>query len=160
MKRRYQILLLTVFLALAIAVALLSRPTAKDFFLGTRECELSRIEFEGQGRHATLSDPAALAYLVSLPKLEALPPGVENTRQSSFGATFYDKWGYAGWMAMHVSTNEWGLVYLGSPFGVESFRFILIQSNPPPQLEQMMVFLLDESNRGKSWTSGDSPPAH
>src|SRR5436190_9245750 len=76
MKKHYALLVLALIFVIASFVILSTRPRAKDFCSGTQLRRLRRIEFEGQGRCATLMDYDSLRYLSSQSKLESLPENV------------------------------------------------------------------------------------
>lgn len=161
MKTRWRTALIVVvgIALLSTTVGLLSRrPTSRDFCTGSPGLTLSRIEFEGQGRKATLSDRTTLEYLASLPKLGALPQGVQMTDALSFEAKLFDKWGSLGRVYVDVSTDEriLGLSYYRSLLSDTSFSFMLLDSNAPAPLHRMISFLLAEHNRGKSWRATET----
>jgi hypothetical protein len=95
-------------------------------------------------RDGTLCDPAALQYLISLPKLGALPPDVRMTNGLSFDAKFFGNWGSLGRMQVAVSNDGkvLSLAYFKSLFSDTSFSFMLIDSNAPAKVQQLLDFLL------------------
>jgi hypothetical protein len=76
------------------------------------------------------------------------------TNALSFTARLFDKWGSVGTIYVDICTDEriLGLTYYPSLLSDTSFRFMLVDSNAPTKLRQLMAFLLAEKNRGKSWT--------
>lgn len=161
-KLRYVLLIgaIATLVAFAVVFGLPRRPTVTDFCTGLRKLDLSRLEFEGQDREATLTDPTALYYLASLPKLSALPQDVRMTNALFFVVKLFDKRGSVGTMYVDVSTDEkvLALSYYRSLFSDTSYSFILVDSNAPPKLRQVMHFLLTETNRGRFWTDAPITP--
>jgi hypothetical protein len=156
MKMRYVVLLTCVIVVLASMFLFSRRPTAKDFCFETRGCSLSRIEFDGQGRRAVLSDPSSLTYLCNLPKLKALPVHIEITNGYSFETKPFDRWGKIGMIETLVSSDASTLRFScpESLFGDATFSFATAGSNAPIKYQELIRFLLDDKNQGKCWIDG------
>jgi hypothetical protein len=162
MKMRYGILFLAVLVVLALAFMLSRRPSAKDFCFGTRSFKLLRIEFNGQGRRAILSDSASLVYLSSLAKLKALPVNIEITNGYAFDTKLFDRWGHIGTIQTVVSSDESTLSFacFESLLGDASFSFVTAESNAPIRLKEVIRFLLEDKNRGRIWTEAGVGPTN
>ena len=154
MKMLYRVLFTALMAIFVLAIMLSRRPSAKDFCFGTRSFKLSRIEFDGQGRRAILSDPTSLVYLSSLPKLKALPVTIEITNGYTFDTKLFDRWGQIGTIQTVVSSDESTLSFacFESFLGDASFSFATAESNAPVRLKEVIRFLLEDKNRGKRWT--------
>src|SRR5438045_2273447 len=97
MKKRSWIVVFVLVVILAITVFVVSGPSAADFCTGSRRCELSRMEFRGQDRQATLSDLVSMAYLESLRKWDTcVPRNVETHSGLTFDVKLFGKWGSLG----------------------------------------------------------------
>ena len=163
MKMRYGVLFIGVLAILTMAFMLSRRPSAKDFCFGTRSFKLSRIEFDGQGRYAILSDPAALVYLSSLPKLKALPVSIEITNGYELRHKIIRPMG-TNWNVVQTFVGNdgstLGFACLESLLGDANFSFVTTESNAPVMLQEVIRFLLEEENRGKRWTEAGVGPTN
>jgi hypothetical protein len=136
-----------------VILALSRRPKVEDFVFDSRKVILTAIKFDGQGVQATLKDRSALEYLASRPKLKTLSKSEGGERTLTFSAICFDKWGSIGRLDIGIGKDKkvWDLTYVESWFGLESRRYLIIDSNRPTKLDDLMTFLLDERNRGASW---------
>jgi len=151
MKRRYYILLLVMSLVIgALIVVQGAISTPKNFCLGTKS-KLSRINFSGQGRSASLVDPGSLEYLAAQPKLKALPTDMQISDGPSFDATIGISCCGIGTMQALVSSDKkvvrFG--YFDSLLSDASFVYVLIGSNAPHPLGECLTFLVDGNATGK-----------
>jgi hypothetical protein len=134
-----------------------SGPSGQGFCTG-RKYDLSRITFDGQGRSASLSDPASLSYLALRPKLGALPENVLMTNSLTFDVRMSDKFGRAGTFVANVGIDSRviGCMYTKSLLDDASCGFIVMTTNMPSRLREMLSFLVCETNRGKNWRDGQA----
>jgi hypothetical protein len=134
----------------------LTGPSAIDFCSGTNKHEISRIEIQGQMRRAILSDPIALAYLQTLPKVNIFPGETPRPSVYTFTITIYDKWGRKSSMPVMISTDGRVLefIYTKTLFGIPQHVFSMADTNAPFRFREMLNFLLDERNGDKEWKDG------
>jgi hypothetical protein len=135
-----------------------SRPIARDFCEGTLHTKVIRLDIEGQGLKATLTNDAVIAYLVQRPKLHAAPPGYRITNGFSFEVTIYDPSGSRGQFQWLISDDKrlQRLGYFKSLMDDATFTVFTIETNAPTDLMDMLDFLLSETNRGKFWRNKNS----
>jgi hypothetical protein len=156
MKRIYILLAVVAGILLISATILSFRPGAKDFFLGSKKCRLTRAEFDGQGVDAILTDSLALAYLDVSPKVAHNPEDAgSSNRWSAFEMSLYDKWGRLGWLHVDIrdDTKVVEITYFDS--STEDWKYLLMGSNAPPKLKECFDFLVEPKNRGKKWDNGN-----
>ena len=145
-------------IAAAIGVVVVSgllvsrRTSVKDFCNSSQSGDLTKVEFNGQGRHAILTDRAALDYLVRAPRLRELPVGEQLTNGLSFDAKLSGEWGRIQ-MLFGLDHRVIRLTFFDSFFfGEEFFVFIVVEPNAPLKLRELISFLLDESKRERTWS--------
>jgi len=128
-------------------------PIGKDFCIGTSGINIKKIEITGQGREALIVDKTLIDYLVRRPKLRSLPIGEQLNGGSSYEARVYDQ--YLGHDRFVLLVGDDGRViqlgYFESPSAEANYTYLTIGTDAPPNLADLIRFLLSDANRGKNW---------
>jgi len=142
-------------LALAVVVCLISQKArlVRGFCTGEPADEVKRLEIEGQGLRASVSDKALLNYFLQ-EKLVRLPAEREFSRAVTFKAYVVGRWGVKGECTMMVGSDTNVIQFsFSESFWFDSPRYSYLEVHPaaPPDLRELLGFLLTETNRGREW---------
>jgi hypothetical protein len=157
MKKAIGFLIIVIGVCLLLILYFMHRQAKLErFCTGSFHFKFQKIEMSGAGRRATLTDTVSLDYLDALPKLGSLAAAGKLIAGPTYNTKFYDRFGLLGDLDIVFFENHQTveMTYLRTPTAIERIFFTTLNTDAPPAIQQLVDFLVNETNRGKIWVDG------